>query len=224
MARLPALPKEAVGIPINGIALRGDLAVPAGARGLALFALSTGCIREPSHVDLIARAIEAAGVATLSFPLLTETEAHKDGHLEYWSFDLDLLTHRLLQATNWAMRQPQTRDLGIGFVGTGTCASAALVAAAQLGYAVQAVVSRAGRADFVGEALPRVMAPTLLIVGGRDTALMDINRRAVDKLSRGRLSVISGAGHLFEEPGALEQVADLTAGWLSAHLKPIKRT
>jgi putative phosphoribosyl transferase len=216
--------KEPVGIPINGIALRADLVIPPGARGLALFTISKGCIHEPSRIELIARAIEAHGVATLTFPLLTEPEARKDGHFEYWSFDLDLLTHRLLQATSWAMRQPQTRDLGIGYVGTGTCASAALVAAAQLGYVVQAVVSRDGRPDLAGNSLSRVTAPTLLIVSERDEYLLQINQRAMEHLQTAkRLSVVAGAGHLFDEPGTLEQAADLTAEWLAAHLKPIER-
>ena len=217
--------KERVGIPINGIALCGDLLVPPGARGLALFTLAKGCIHEPPRVDLIVRAIQARGLATLSLPLLTEAEAQKDGHSEYWSFDLDLLTHRLLQATSWALRQPQTRDLGIGYVGTGTYASAALIAAAQLGYAVQAVVSHSGRPDFAGDSLSRVTAPTLLIVGERDEAMLEINRRALHRLmTQKRLSVVGGASHLFEEPGTLEQVADLSAEWFSAHLQPIKRT
>lgn len=218
-------PGEPVGIPINGIALRGDLVVPPAARGLALFTLSSGSIREPAGVELIARAIEASGVATLSLPLLTEAEAHQDGRFEYWSFDLDLLTHRLLQVTSWAIRQSQTRDLGLGYVGTGTCAAAALIAAAQLGYAVQAVVSRSGRPDLACDSLARVTAPTLLIVGERDRALREINLRAAARLAApNRLLTVPGAGYFFEEAGALGQVAEATAAWLGTHLKPIKRT
>ena len=216
---------EQVIIPIDGIDLPADRVVPAGAQGLVLFMVTRGCIRETPRAELLARAIEGRGVATLSFSLLTDAEAEKDHHTGDWSFELDLLTHRLLQATNWAMREPQTRDLGIGYTGTSTFAAAALVAAAQLGYAVQGVVSRSGRPDFVGDALPRVTAPTLLIVGERDEALMDINRRAFDDLEcRKRLSVVAGAGHLFDEPGTLEQVGELAAEWFSTHLKGIKRT
>ena len=224
-AQSETLLKEPVGIPINGIALRGDLVIPPGARGLALFTISKGCIHEPSRIELVARAIEAHGVATLTFPLLTEAEARKDGHLEYWSFDLDLLTHRLLQATSWAMRQPQTRDLGIGYVATGTCASAALVAAGQLGYVVQAVVSRNGRPDLAGDWLARVTAPTQLIVSANDETLLQINQRAMGRLlTQKRLSVVAGAGHLFDEPGTIEEAAELTAEWLAIHFKPIRRT
>lgn len=129
---------EKVIIPINGVGLSADLVVPVGAQGLVLFVVTAGCIRESPRAALLSRAIEARGIATLSLSLLTRAEAESDGHSEAWSFELGLLTHRLLQATSWAMRQPKTRDLGIGYTGTSTFAAAALVAAAQLGYAVQA--------------------------------------------------------------------------------------
>lgn len=224
----PAIPashlSEKVAIPINGISLPAELVVPAGACGLVLFTLAGGCIRETSRAGLMAQAIEAGGVATLTFSLLTRAESKKDHHTGYWSFDLDLLTHRFLQATSWAMRQPETRDLGIGYMGTSTFAAAALVAAARLGYIVQGVVSRAGRPDFAGESLPKVMAPTLLIVGERDEALLDINRRAMERLfCRKELSIVPEADHLFEEAGALEQVGALAADWFRTHLKSIKR-
>jgi putative phosphoribosyl transferase len=215
---------EQVVIPINGVGLSAELVVPVGAQGIVLFIVAAGCVRETSRTSFLARAIETRGVATLSFSLLTGAESRKDGHSGYWSFELDLLTHRLLQATRWVMQHPGTRDLGIGYIGTSTCAAAALVAAAELGYAVQGVVSRSGRPDFAGNSLPRVTAPTLLIVGERDEALVPINERAFDRLRcRKQLSVVPGAGHLFDEPGTLEQVGELAADWFRNHLQAIKR-
>src|SRR5688500_3099674 len=196
---------EKVSIPTDGIGLPAELVVPPGAQGLVLFTVAAGSIREAPRVELLARAIEDRGIATLSFSLLTRAEAIKDGHTGYWSFELDLLTRRLLNATLWATQQLRTRDLGIGYFGTSTFAAAALVAAAQLGYAVQGVVSRSGRPDFAGDMLARVIAPTLLIVGAWDEPLLGITQRAFDRLvCRKRLSVVAGAGHLFEEPGTLE--------------------
>ena len=218
-------PNEAVRIPINGVALPAELVVPSGATGLVLFMVASGGILETTRSDLIARTIQSRGLATLSFSLLTDAEARKDHHTGYWSFEIDLLAHRILCATSWALHQPQTRDLGIGYIATSTSASAALVAAAQLGYAVEAVVSRSGRPDFAGNSLLRVTAPTLLIVGERDEAVAEINRRAFDHLTaEKKLSVVAGAGHLFDEPGALEQVGELAAEWFSTHLKAVKRT
>jgi putative phosphoribosyl transferase len=216
---------EKVNIPIDGLGLPAELVVPPGAQGLALFTVAAGSIREVPRVERLARAIEARGIGTLSFSLLTRAESNKDGETGYWSFELDLLTRRLLTATLWAMQQSKTRDLGIGYIGTSTFAAAALVAAAQLGYVVQGLVSRSGRPDFAGDTLARVTAPTLLIVGERDEPLVEINRRAFDRLKcPKRLSVVAEAGHLFEEPGTLEQVGVLAADWFHLHLKAIKRT
>lgn len=215
---------DRVFIPIGGIGFSADLVIPSGAKGLVLCALASGRIHEPERVELLARVLEAHGIATLSFSLLTHGETEEDRHAGGWSFELDLLTHRLLQATNWAMRQPQTSGLGIGYMGAGNLAAAALGAAAQLGYAVQAVVSRSGRMDFAINSLPLVTAPTLLIVGERDEAVMEINQRALERLRCSKqLSVVPGAGHLFEEPGALDQVGGLAADWFNMHLKGIRR-
>jgi putative phosphoribosyl transferase len=220
---LPALHRT-VGIPIDGVELPGELVLPAGAKGLALFMMGTGCVRETPRATRLAQILEEHGVATLTFSLLTGREAERDRHFGALSFDLELLTHRLLQATNWAMQAPETRDLGIGYMGTSTFAAAALVAAGQLGYAVEAVVSRSGRPDFAAEFLPRVMAPTLLIVGERDEVLLEMNRSAMKRLGdQSRIEIIPGAGHLFEEDGALEHVGALAADWFNRHLKPVKR-
>lgn len=216
---------RAVTVPLNGISLPAELVLPAKARGLVLFLVGCGCVRETPRAGLIARRIEAAGLATLTLALLTTAEAQKDHQAGCWSFDLDLLTHRLLRATAWAMEQALTRDLAIGYIGTNTLASAALVAAGQLGYAVQAVVARAGRPDFAGAWLEKVSAPTLMIVGERDQTTLALNRGAVERLvCPHQLSVVAGASHLFEEAGTLEQVGDLAADWFATHLKPIKRT
>lgn len=211
---------QRVTIPINGIGLPAELVLPAAASGLVIFTSGCGCIRETPRVASIARAIEAAGAATLSLDLLTATEAEKDLQAGYWSFDLDLLTHRLLRVTHWAMQQPQTRQLGLGYIGTATFAAAALVAAGQLGYVVRAVVARSGRPDFAGDWLTHVTAPTLLIVGERDGSVVALNRGAFRRLScPKRLAVVAGAGHLFEEPWTLEQVGDLAANWFRTHFK-----
>lgn len=215
---------QSVTIPLNGNELPAELVLPVGARGLVLFLVGCGCVRETPRSASIARRIQAAGMATLTLALLTTTEAQKDHQTGCWSFDLDLLTHRLLRATGWAMQQPPTRDLGIGYIGTSTFAAAALVAAGQLGYAVQAVVARAGRPDFAGDWLPKVSAPTLLIVGERDESMLALNRAAQQRLAcPNRLAVVAGASHLFEEPGTLAQVGELAADWFASHLKPIKR-
>lgn len=209
-------------IPLNGITLPAELVVPQRARGLVLFTTAAGCIAECPGYRVIVEQLPAAGIATLLFSLLTHAEADKDAHSGYWSFDLDLLTHRLLVATDWVRRQPRLHELGIAYCGTSTAAAAALVAAAQRGPAVQAVVCRSGRPDFAGDSLPRVTAPTLLIVAERDEGIVTLNRRAFARLTcPKRLAVIAGATHLFAEPGALHQVASLATEWFLQHLQPV---
>jgi len=216
---------ETVAISLNGIALPAKLLVPIGARGIVLFTIANGCLRETARTGLVAQSIEDAGIGTLSLSLLTPSEAEKDKSNSYWSYDLELLTHRLLQATCWIMHEPATRELGIGYCATSTIAAAALVAAGQLGYAVEAVVTRGGRPDLAGESLPKVTAPTRLIIGERDGALVNINRRAFEHLTcRKDLAVVREAGHLFDEAGALEDVGRLSADWFAKYLKPLRRT
>lgn len=211
--------KEAVTIPVNGIDLPAELVLPTGAKGLVLFVLARGCMRETPRVRELLQAIEASGIATLALPLLTRPEAEKDVHSACWSFDLELLSHRLLRATKWALHDSRTRDLKIGYMSTGTLAAAALIVAAELGHIVQAVVCRAGRADFAGDSLPAVTAPTLLIVGEYDALLADLNRQAAERLvCPNQLEIIPGASHLFEESGTLEQVGQLAAAWFRRHL------
>ena len=212
-----------VALPADGVDLPAELVVPPGARGLVL-AVTPGWGGESSRVVSLGHALVARRVATLSLPLLTADEALEDSHTGYWSFELDLLTHRLLQATHWCMEQPETRELGIGYLATGTFAAAALRAASQLGYAVQGIVARSGRPDFAAGALAHVTAPTLFIVGGHDEALRELNQRAFEHLvCRKQLTVISGAGRAFDEPGTLERVGELAAAWFATHLKAIRR-
>lgn len=211
--------EESVRIPLNGIDVAADLVVPSGARGLVVFVLACGCIRETPRASLIAREIEASGIATLTLPLLTPAESEKDRDVGCWSFDLELLSHRFLRVTSWAMQEPLTRDLGIGYMASSTFAAAALIAAAQLGQLVRAVVARSGRPDFARAFLRRVLAPTLLIVGDADPHLAALNERALSRLiCPKQISRVAGGTNCFEEPGALEQVAALAAGWFGTHL------
>ncbi len=208
-----------VTIPAGEATLAGDLIIPAGAVGVVLFAHGSGSSRRSPRNQFVARTIQAAGLATLLFDLLSPNEEAADaidGHLR---FDIDLLAERLSQATQWILRQPTTRQMDIGYFGASTGAAAALVAAAELGLVVEAVVSRGGRPDLAGSALPGVCSPTLLIVGGADEEVLHLNRTAYAQLTcEKQLEIIPGATHLFEEPGALEQVAVLAAGWFERYL------
>jgi putative phosphoribosyl transferase len=195
--------------------LPGDLAIPPDALGLVLFAHGSGSSRRSPRNRAVARALNDAGFATLLFDLLTEREARR---LEL-RFDSPLLAGRLEAVTRWAISDPATRDLPIGYFGASTGAAAALRAAAVLGDQVGAVVSRGGRADLAGDLLGDVSAPTLLIVGSEDRDVLALNRRAAQRLRcPHRIAVVQGAGHLFEEPGALEAVAKLATEWFEEHL------
>ena len=193
----------------------GALAVPAGANGLVLFAHGSGSGRLSPRNNYVAGVLRESGVATLLFDLLTEEE----DRIYENRFDIDLLTRRLLLATEWARRQPATHDLAIGYFGASTGAAAALKAAAALGRMIGAVVARGGRPDLALVSLPRVQAPTLLIVGGNDDVVIELNRQAYRELrAEKELKIIPGATHLFEEPGTLEQVASAAAHWFARHL------
>jgi putative phosphoribosyl transferase len=195
--------------------LPGDLVVPEGAVGVVAFAHGSGSSRRSPRNVWVARRLNAAGVATLLFDLLTPDEAEDRANV----FDIALLAARLIGAERWLRDQPELTARPVGFFGASTGAAAALVAAADLGDEVAAVVSRGGRPDLAGDALPRVSAPTLLIVGGADTQVLLLNREAERRMRcERRLEVVPGATHLFEEPGALEAVADLASGWFTRHL------
>lgn len=199
---------------MDGIEHMGDLAVPASSVGLVLFAHGSGSSRLSPRNRLVAEFLQSQGLATLLFDLLTPTEDR-----EYRiRFDIALLTRRLINATQWAQADPATAQLALGYFGASTGAAAALQAAAELP-TVRAVVSRGGRPDLAINALARVRAATLLIVGGDDDTVLALNRQAHAHLSEPRaLEVVPGATHLFEEPGALEQVARLAAEWFRRYL------
>jgi putative phosphoribosyl transferase len=205
-------------VAIGAITLQGVSRHPAGARGLVLFAHGSGSGRLSPRNNYVAERLSRAGIATLLFDLLTGEEEEIDAVTAELRFDIPLLTDRLLATTAWALRQPQFQALAIGYFGASTGAAAALAAAARVPQ-VAAVVSRGGRPDLAGSALPQVRAPTLLIVGGRDPEVLALNRAAYERLScERRLEIVPGASHLFAEPGALEQVASLASGWFERHL------
>jgi dienelactone hydrolase len=198
--------------------LAGNLNIPVSATALVLFAHGSGSSRHSPRNQFVARTLNDTGLATLLFDLLTPEEELVDTRTAELRFDIDLLAKRLVHATKWAKRQEQTRDLRIGYFGSSTGGGAALVAAAQLPNDVDAVVSRGGRPDLAGAALPKVQAPTLLIVGGQDDVVIELNERARDQMRcKVKLEIIPGATHLFEEPGALEQVAKLASDWFLLH-------
>lgn len=203
-------------ISADGIVLPGALLVPAAAGGVVVFAHGSGSSRLSPRNAFVARALNRAGLATLLFDLLTEDEALDRANV----FDVPLLARRLAAASRWLREQPETQALPTGYFGASTGAAAALWAAAEPGADVHAVVSRGGRPDLAGPRLELVGAPTLLIVGGADELVLELNRRALAELRRceHELAVIPGATHLFEEPGALEQVCGLATEWFASHL------
>jgi len=207
--------EQVVRLTLDGVVHDGDLGVPEGARGLVIFAHGSGSSRLSRRNRFVAETLRRAGLATLLFDLLTEAE---DG--DYANrFNIELLKHRLLGATTWAQAQATTRSLAIGYFGASTGGAAALKAAAALGVTVRAVVSRGGRPDLAMEALPRVRAPTLLIVGGADYGVIGLNQMAYEQIGAVKaLEIVPGATHLFEEPGALEEVARLAAAWFNRYL------
>jgi len=206
--------QHAVTVPIGDVRLDGELVVPDGASGLVVFAHGSGSSRLSPRNNYVADVLRARGLGTLLFDLLTEAE---DRTYET-RFDIDLLTERLLGATRWLRGREGTADLRLGYFGSSTGAAAALRAAADRDD-IGAVVSRGGRVDLASAALPSVGAPTLFVVGGADTEVLERNREALAALTcRKELAVIEGAGHLFEGEGELEEVADLAAEWFAEHL------
>ncbi len=213
--------EQPVEIPMDGDIHEGVRGMPTGAEGMVLFAHGSGSGRLSPRNNYVAGVLRRSGVATLLFDLLTEEE----DRVYETRFDIALLTHRLMLATEWVKQRPETRDLAIGYFGASTGAAAALEAAAALGPQIGAVVSRGGRPDLALESIPRVQAPTLLIVGGNDHVVIDLNRVAYRALRvEKELQIIPGATHLFEEPGTLEQVASAAARWFMRHLARGKPT
>ncbi len=208
-----------VRISAGPVELDGNLGVPDGAEGVVLFAHGSGSGRHSPRNRYVARALRDANLATLLLDLLTPEEEEADLRTRHLRFDIGLLAERLAGATDWLSENPDTRELRVGYFGASTGAGAALVAAAERPEAVGAIVSRGGRPDLAGDALPRVEAPTLLIVGGNDEPVIRMNREALARMRAEReLEIVPGATHLFEEPGALEEVARLAAGWFARHL------
>lgn len=203
----------------GGQILNGDLGIPDGAQGLVVFAHGSGSSRLSPRNRAVSAALWAWGFATLLLDLLTRDEERIDEITREHRFDISLLAERLVAAGDWASREEQVLNLPIGLFGASTGAAAALVAAAQRPAVIRAVVSRGGRPDLAGAALEHVRAPTLLIVGGDDTHVIDLNREALHRLHcTKRLEIIPHATHLFEEPGALDQVAALARQWFADHM------
>ena len=208
-----------VSIGLSRVTLEGNLGLPSHPRGIVLFAHGSGSSRHSPRNRFVAETLQLNGIATLLMDLLTTSEEEIDQRTSQLRFNIRLLAKRLCGATTWTLRQPDLRGLSLGYFGASTGAAAALVAAAQLSGAVAAVVSRGGRPDLAGDALGSVIAPTLLIVGGNDPPVLDLNEQALAALgcSEKELVIIPGATHLFEEPGALEEVAHIAADWFAHH-------
>jgi dienelactone hydrolase len=210
-----------VRIPAGPATLEGNLGIPEDARGVVLFAHGSGSGRHSPRNRYVAQALREARLATLLIDLLTLEEEEVDLYTRHLRFDIGLLAERLVGATDWLTQDPRTQDLRIGYFGASTGAGAALVAAVGRPEAAGAVVSRGGRPDLAGDDLSRVRAPTLLIVGGNDVPVVGMNREALAQLrAEKKLEIVPGATHLFEEPGALEEVARLAAGWFVRYLSP----
>jgi dienelactone hydrolase len=212
--------EQLVHIPADSVTLEGGLVLPGGAEAIVVFAHGSGSSRHSPRNKFVAEALQEEGLGTLLFDLLTREE----DVLYANRFNIPLLTDRLKAATQWLGQQPKAKGLAVGYFGASTGAAAALWAAADLGKEVRAVVSRGGRPDLAGPVLDRVEAPTLLIVGGRDYAVIDLNRDAYKRITTVKdMKIIAGATHLFEEPGALEQVAHAAAEWFIRHLLSTER-
>jgi dienelactone hydrolase len=210
---------ENIIIPVNKIHLEGNLHIPKDAKGIVLFAHGSGSSRFSSRNRYVAKVLQKAGIATLLFDLLSPPEEKIDSVTRELRFNIDLLTQRLLVATDWIKHNKKTQGLAIGYFGASTGAAAALVAAAKLTEDIRAVVSRGGRVDLAEQALKLVKAPTLFIVGEDDDVVITLNREALKMLvSRSELAIVPGASHLFEEPGALEEVAVLARDWFKEYL------
>lgn len=210
---------EGIGIRIGAVVLEADLTIPRDARGVVLFAHGSGSSRSSPRNRAVASALNNTRIATLLIDLLTTDEDAIDRVTAHLRFNIALLVQRLVGATDWLLQAPETRRLRIGYFGASTGAAAAFLAAVERPEAVGAIVSRGGRPDLAGPVLQYVRAPSLLIVGGNDRDVFRLNCRALAELpSHSRLEIVPGATHLFEEPGALQTVADLAADWFGSYL------
>jgi len=210
-----------VRIPANSIVLEGNLVIPEGAQGIVIFAHGSGSSRHSSRNKYVAQELQKEGFGTLLFDLLTSEEERIDMVTAHLRFDIDLLANRLVDVTNWLLSNPVTKNLKIGYFGASTGAAAALIAAKEeSSNVIKAIVSRGGRPDLAEKALPEVKAPTLLIVGGNDFQVIEMNQWALERLNvkDKKLKIVPGATHLFEESGTLEEVAYLAREWFKRYL------
>ena len=213
--------KIPVEVPIGEQALPGDLGIPADPHGVVLFAHGSGSSRHSPRNQYVARALERHNLATLLIDLLTPQEEVIDDRTAQYRFDIEMLADRLVVIIDWLRQRKETALLPIGLFGASTGGGAALMAAAERPHEVAAIVSRGGRPDLAGAALAKVATPTLLIVGGHDTPVIQMNRDAMAQMhAEVKLEIVPGATHLFEEPGTLERVADLAGDWLARYLQP----
>ena len=203
--------------------LHGDLGLPVGAHGIVLFAHGSGSSRQSPRNQYVARTLEGRQLATLLIDLLTPEEEVIDDRTTQYRFDIPMLAGRLVTIVDWLRRRTETASLPMGLFGASTGGGAALIAAADRPHEIAAVVSRAGRPDLAGPSLAKVTTPTLLIVGGLDTPVIQMNRDAMRQMRGGqaKLEIVPGATHLFEEPGALERVAELAGDWFARYLQPV---
>jgi len=222
MNRSTTADEQTVHVAAGPVTLEGNLDIPAGATGVVLFAHGSGSGRHSPRNRFVAQRLQNAGLGTLLVDLLTAEEEAVDVYTAHLRFDIDLLADRLCGAIDWLARQRETAHLLVGLFGASTGGGAALVAATRRPNRVGAVVSRGGRPDLAGSALPAVQAPTLLVVGGDDEPVIDMNEWALARLGAPvkELVIVPGATHLFEEPGKLETVAQLAADWFTRHLAP----
>jgi putative phosphoribosyl transferase len=212
--------EKPIRLVVDGQPLEGNLVMPKKSKGIVIFAHGSGSSRNSPRNKFVAGVLQEAGLATLLFDLLTAKEEQIDNVTAQLRFDIEFLSRRLVGAVDWVARYKDTSSMKIGLFGASTGAAAALVAAAQRPQTVKAVVSRGGRPDLAAEALPGVKVPTLLIVGGLDYEVIELNRQALEKLTAEKeLSIVPGATHLFEEQGTLPQVADLAAKWFVKYLR-----
>lgn len=210
---------DLIEITTDEVNLKGYLSLLKGAKGIVVFAHGSGSGRDSPRNQYVAEVLRQAGFGTLLFDLLTKEEEVQDSITRHLRFDIKLLTRRLIGVTDWLGQNPKTKDMKIGYFGASTGAAAALAGAAQRDDAVGAVVSRGGRPDLAMDKLKQVMAPTLLIVGGDDTVVIELNEKALANLqTTKKLSIVQGASHLFVEPGTLETVANLAAEWFKNYL------
>lgn len=211
--------EKQVHVKIGKIILEGNLAIPKASRGIVLFAHGSGSSRHSPRNQYVARVLQKAGLSTLLIDLLTIDEERVDDYTAHLRFDIALLAQRLAGATDWLIHNQKTQHFNIGYFGASTGAAAALAAATKHPDVVNAIVSRGGRPDLAGSSLPDVKAPTLLIVGGDDTTVIELNEQAREQMrTECKIVIVPGASHLFEEPGKLEEVARLATDWFLRHL------